>query len=44
MLWVKLGDKAKGKVIAQLAKSGKYNFVCRWNGGDNEDILFMYRK
>lgn len=29
------GDEAKGKVIAQLTKSGKYNFVCRWNGGDN---------
>ena len=29
------GDEAKGKVIAQLAKSNKYNFVCRWNGGDN---------
>lgn len=29
------GDEAKGKIIAQLTKSGKYNFVCRWNGGDN---------
>ena len=29
------GDEAKGKVTAQLAKSGEYNFVCRWSGGDN---------
>jgi len=29
------GDEAKGKIIAQLSKSKKYNFVCRWNGGNN---------
>lgn len=29
------GDEAKGKVVAQLAKSGNYNFVCRWAGGNN---------
>jgi adenylosuccinate synthase len=29
------GDEAKGKIIAQLAKSGHYNFVCRWAGGNN---------
>jgi adenylosuccinate synthase len=29
------GDEAKGKVIAQLAKTGKYDFVCRWSGGQN---------
>jgi adenylosuccinate synthase len=29
------GDEAKGKVIACLAKSGKYDMVCRWAGGNN---------
>jgi len=29
------GDEAKGKIIAQLAKTGKYQFVCRWAGGHN---------
>ncbi len=29
------GDEAKGKVIAHLAKTGKYQFVCRWAGGHN---------
>lgn len=29
------GDEAKGKIVAQLAKSKKYNFVCRWSGGHN---------
>lgn len=25
------GDEAKDKIVAQLAKSKKYNFVCRWS-------------
>lgn len=29
------GDEAKGKIIAELAKYNKYNFVCRWAGGSN---------
>ena len=29
------GDEAKGKVVAQLSKSGNYDFVCRWAGGNN---------
>jgi adenylosuccinate synthase len=29
------GDEAKGKIVSQLAKSNDYNFVCRWNGGNN---------
>ena len=29
------GDEAKGKIVAQLSKSGNYNFVCRWAGGNN---------
>ena len=29
------GDEAKGKIVAQLAKSGNYNYVCRWAGGNN---------
>ena len=29
------GDEAKGKIIAELAKSNKYSFVCRWAGGSN---------
>tara|TARA_Y100000389_G_C17469090_1_gene528617 strand:- start:240 stop:1256 length:1017 start_codon:yes stop_codon:yes gene_type:complete len=29
------GDEAKGKIISQLAKSGNYDFVCRWAGGSN---------
>ena len=29
------GDEAKGKIVSQLAKTKKYNFVCRWSGGNN---------
>jgi adenylosuccinate synthase len=29
------GDEAKGKIIAHLSKSGKYDYVCRWAGGNN---------
>ena len=29
------GDEAKGKITSQLSKTGKYDFVCRWSGGDN---------
>lgn len=29
------GDEAKGKIVSHLAKSGKYDFVCRWAGGNN---------
>ena len=29
------GDEAKGKIVAHLAKSYKYNFICRWAGGNN---------
>ena len=29
------GDEAKGKIVAHLSKSQKYNFVCRWSGGNN---------
>ena len=29
------GDEAKGKIVAYLAKTGIYDFVCRWNGGNN---------
>ena len=29
------GDEGKGKIVCQLAKSGKYDYVCRWAGGDN---------
>jgi adenylosuccinate synthase len=29
------GDEAKGKIVAYLSKSQKYNFVCRWSGGNN---------
>ena len=29
------GDEGKGKIVAQLAKSGDYDFVCRWAGGNN---------
>jgi len=29
------GDEAKGKIVSQLAKGKKYNFVCRWAGGNN---------
>ena len=29
------GDEAKGKIIAELAKSNQYDFVCRWAGGSN---------
>ena len=29
------GDEAKGKIVSQLAKSGKYDMICRWGGGNN---------
>lgn len=29
------GDEAKGKITAVLARSKRYSFVCRWNGGNN---------
>lgn len=29
------GDEAKGKIVGQLAKSGKYDFICRFGGGSN---------
>ena len=29
------GDEGKGKIVAQLAKSGGYDYVCRWAGGNN---------
>ena len=29
------GDEAKGKIVSQLIKDNKYDWVCRWNGGNN---------
>lgn len=29
------GDEAKGKIVSELASSNRYDFVCRWAGGDN---------
>jgi adenylosuccinate synthase len=29
------GDEGKGKVVSYLSKHNEYNFVCRWNGGNN---------
>lgn len=29
------GDEGKGKIVSQLSKSGIYDFVCRWSGGNN---------
>lgn len=29
------GDEAKGKIVAHLAKTKSYDFVCRWGGGNN---------
>ena len=29
------GDEAKGKIVADLVKTGNYDWVCRWNGGSN---------
>lgn len=29
------GDEAKGKITSQMSKSGFYDFVCRWSGGNN---------
>tara|TARA_A100001011_G_scaffold388414_1_gene467965 strand:+ start:1885 stop:2880 length:996 start_codon:yes stop_codon:yes gene_type:complete len=29
------GDEAKGKITSELARSGEYDFVCRWAGGNN---------
>ena len=27
------GDEGKGKIVSHLTKN--YDYVCRWNGGDN---------
>ena len=29
------GDEGKGKIVSQLSKTGNYDFVCRWSGGNN---------
>ena len=29
------GDEAKGKIISELASSGRYDMICRWGGGNN---------
>lgn len=29
------GDEGKGKIVSQLSKTGDYDFVCRWAGGNN---------
>lgn len=29
------GDEAKGKIVSYLSKTGNYQFVCRWAGGNN---------
>jgi adenylosuccinate synthase len=29
------GDEAKGKIVSELARTNRYNFVCRWAGGNN---------
>jgi len=29
------GDEAKGKIVAHLAKTKSYDFICRWAGGSN---------
>ena len=29
------GDEGKGKVVSYLSKTHNYDFVCRWNGGNN---------
>ena len=29
------GDEAKGKIVSLLAKTKRYDFVCRWAGGNN---------
>ena len=29
------GDEGKGKIVSQLSSEGKYDFICRWSGGNN---------
>lgn len=29
------GDEAKGKIVSELASSGRYDMICRWGGGNN---------
>ena len=31
------GDEGKGKISAYLLENNKYDFVCRWSGGNNAD-------
>lgn len=35
VLGLQYGDEGKGKITNQMAKSGKYNMVMRYNGGSN---------
>jgi adenylosuccinate synthase len=35
VLGLQYGDEGKGKITNQMAKSGKYNYVLRYNGGSN---------
>jgi adenylosuccinate synthase len=37
------GDEAKGKIVAHLAKSNKYNFICRWAGGNNAGHTIFFK-
>ena len=38
------GDEAKGKIVSQLAKNDAYDFVCRWNGGNNAGHTVYVKK
>lgn len=38
------GDEAKGKIVSQLAKNDEYDFVCRWNGGNNAGHTVYVKK
>ena len=39
------GDEAKGKIVSELASSNRYDFVCRWAGGDNAGhTIYMNKK
>tara|TARA_E500000331_G_scaffold186428_1_gene179415 strand:+ start:521 stop:1573 length:1053 start_codon:yes stop_codon:yes gene_type:complete len=29
------GDEAKGKIVSQLIQYNKYDWICRWSGGNN---------
>ena len=42
VLGLQYGDEGKGKITNQMAKSGDYDYVMRYNGGSNAGQVRVY--